>query len=435
MIASFNTQTVKPYATNHNSRKHSPHYLLIHDCKDNEFKSYISDRKVHLKKAQKLVKDKTGRSMQKSSIETFWQEAVINITYNSKLVDVENLFKQLNKEFKGGFEISEIAIHKDEGIFLDTTLNSKDLWFNATKKEWIHKPSGKNMNHRVIAYSPNQDIFYNKEDKEWYFDKEYTSKAQKMQKYFNYHAHVVYNRLNWKTGKMLRLSKKDMTKLQDITAESLGMTRGKSKQRTNSQRRNPHQLKQEYKYDNDLKRQHQEEIKNLRAELLKQQATREDYSKLEELNRNLKEQIKSKDLTIERLREQIEEYKYSKEYVNGVRLMTKDEVIEHLEKMNGELKQSIIDLKDELEITKNRANAYFGLNKDLNSQVIKMRKAMERLGKESNIMKYEEVDNKTTSEIVAQLQKEIKPIVEEKEDVLSDTEITLSESKNKMLNE
>lgn len=391
MKASFNTQTVKSHSTNHNSRKTPPHYLLEHNCQNNEFKSYISDRNLHLEKAENLVKEKTGRSMQKSSKETFWQEAVINILPDTKLSDIENLFQSLNQAFKGGFEVSEIAIHKDEGVFIDTTLKADLLWFNSTKKEWIHKPTGENVSHRVIAYAPNQDIHYCKETKEWYFDKEYTQKAPRMQKYFNYHAHAVYNRLNYRTGKMLRLSKKDMTKIQDITAECLKMERGQLKSESRNERKNPHQLKQEYKYDNDLKRQHLDEIKQLRAELLKADGKREDYEKLEALNRELKEQIKTKDLTIENLKEQIEEYKYSKEFKNGSRYATKDEVIEHLQKMNETLEKRIVDLKDELELTKARADGYLGLNKKLNSQVSEMKTQIERLSNKDNIMKYEEV--------------------------------------------
>lgn len=393
MIASFNMQAVKKHATEHNSRKHAPHYLLIHDCENNEFKAYISDRKAHLEKAEKFVKEKTGRAMQKTSKETFWQEAVINIMPDTSLKDIENLFTELNKEHKGGFEVSEIAIHKDEGVFLDTTLKASDLWFNSTKKEWIHRPTGKNVSHRVIAYSPNQDIHFNKQTKEWYFDKEYTKKAPRMQMYFNNHAHVVFNRLNWKTGKMVRLSKKDMTKIQDLTAENLGMIRGQSKSKTNSQRRNPHQLKQEYKYDNDLKRQHQDEIKRLRAELQKNNGTREDYAKLEELNRELKEQIKTKDLTIETLKEQIESYKYST-YTNGTRKLTKDEVIQYLEQKNGELEKEISTLKNDLELAQNHVNSYLGLNRELNHELSKLKTKLEKLDKESNFMKYEEVDTK-----------------------------------------
>jgi len=391
MIASFNMQAVKKHATQHNSRKHAPHYLLIHNCENNEFKAYISDRKAHLEKAEKLVKDKTGRAMQASSKDTFWQEAVINIMPNTSLIDIENLFKALNKEHKGGFEVSEIAIHKDEGVFLDTTLKASDLWFNSTKKEWVHKATGKNVSHRVIAYSPNQDIHYDKKTKEWYFDKEYTKKAPRMQMYFNNHAHAIFNRLNWKTGKMVRLSKKDMTKIQDLTAEHLKMVRGKSKSITNSQRRNPHQLKQEYKYDNDLKRQHIQEIQQLRAELQKNNGTREDYAKLEQLNRELKEQIKSKDLTIESLQKQLEAHKYSNTYTNGTRKLTKDEVIDYLEQKNGELEKEISTLKNDLELAQNHVNSYLGLNRELNHELSKLKTKLEKLDKESNFMKYEEV--------------------------------------------
>jgi len=398
-IASFNTQAVKSHSTKHNNRERPPHYLLDHDCQNNEFKSYIADRALHLEKAEKLVKEKTGRSMQKSSKDSFWQEAVINILPDTKLEDIERLFQNLNQAFKGGFELSEIAIHKDEGVFISTDFKADTLWFNASEKKWIHKPTGKNLTHRVIAYAPNQDIFYDKKTKLWYFDLEYTKKAPLMQKYFNNHAHAIYNRLNYQTGKMLRLSKKDMTKLQDITAETLNMLRGKLKTETNNQRRNPHLLKQEYKYDNDVKRQQQEEIKQLRAELQKQQATREDYAILEQLNRELKEQIKSKDLTIESLEKQIEEFKFCKKFKVGDRYATKDEVIEYLLNENKELEEKIQNLKLDLDITKGRANGHLGLNKKLNNEVTQLKTVIKELECRIDSMRQKEESDQSLSSL------------------------------------
>ena len=52
-------------------------------------------------------------------------------------------------------------------------------------------------------------------------------------------------------------------------------------------------------------------IAKLKEELQNEKATRKDYAALEELNRNLKEEVKQKALTIEDLNEHVERLKYS----------------------------------------------------------------------------------------------------------------------------
>ena len=48
----------------------------------------------------------------------------------------------------------------------------------------------------------------------------------------NYHAHIVWDWMNHETGKSCKLGKEDMSMMQDMVAEALGMERGKPKAET-----------------------------------------------------------------------------------------------------------------------------------------------------------------------------------------------------------
>lgn len=52
----------------------------------------------------------------------------------------------------------------------------------------------------------------------------------------NYHAHMVFDWQDKKTGKMLRLKRSDMSQIQDLVASSLKMDRGELKENSNRQR-------------------------------------------------------------------------------------------------------------------------------------------------------------------------------------------------------
>ena len=48
----------------------------------------------------------------------------------------------------------------------------------------------------------------------------------------NYHAHIVWDWMNHETGKSCKLNREDMSRLQDMVSEAIGMERGKSKSET-----------------------------------------------------------------------------------------------------------------------------------------------------------------------------------------------------------
>jgi hypothetical protein len=119
----------------------------------------------------------------------------------------------------------------------------------------------------------------------------------------------------------------------------LDMDRGEKGSRT--QRLEHRQFKavkqRELAQQKDLKA----EIAQLREQLKEQQATREDYAKLEQLNRELKEQVRKKDLTIQELKEAIKAPK-KQETISDLLEKDKNDLSTLLEQEGIEVKNYLI---------------------------------------------------------------------------------------------
>jgi len=115
-IASINIQTAKSTSKAHMSRdkNHKITYLLDPDSQGNEYKTFLDSEK-YLADAQVAAKKLTGRKMQQKAIDHFVQEAVLNLEDFHTVDDVEKVFIEFKKEF-GGFEIFQIAVHRDEDL-------------------------------------------------------------------------------------------------------------------------------------------------------------------------------------------------------------------------------------------------------------------------------------------------------------------------------
>ncbi|MBD3903021.1 plasmid recombination protein [Chryseobacterium sp. Ch-15] len=163
MKTSINFKAAKSDSEAHNFRKKTFDYIRKDLTVKNE---YWSEEKLsdRLHKIESYCKEKSGRKLQKNAMPI--REAVVVIKDDTTLQDLHNLSKRLEEELQ--IRIFQIAIHKDEGHFDKET------------KEW--KP--------------------------------------------NYHAHMVADWQDLKTGKTLKHQSFHYSKMQDITAECLGMVRG-----------------------------------------------------------------------------------------------------------------------------------------------------------------------------------------------------------------
>ncbi|AZA77801.1 hypothetical protein EG359_10330 [Chryseobacterium joostei] len=163
MKTSINFKAAKSDSEAHSFRKKTFDYIRKDLSSKNK---YWSEEKIseRLHKIESYCKEKSGRKLQKNAMPI--REAVVVIKEDTTMQDLHQLSKQLEEELQ--IRIFQIAIHKDEG-------------------------------------------HYDKETKEW--------KP-------NYHAHLVADWQDLQTGKTLKHQSFHYSKMQDITAECLGMERG-----------------------------------------------------------------------------------------------------------------------------------------------------------------------------------------------------------------
>ncbi|MDF2831530.1 hypothetical protein [Chryseobacterium indoltheticum] len=163
MKTSINFKAVKSDSETHNFRKKTFDYIRKDLTPKNE---YWMEQKIadRIQKIEAYCKEKSGRKLQKNAMPV--REAVVVIKEDTTMLELQNLAKRLEEELN--IRVFQIAIHKDEGH------TDKDT------KEW--KP--------------------------------------------NYHAHLVADWQDLKTGKTLKHQSFHYSKMQDLTAECLNMERG-----------------------------------------------------------------------------------------------------------------------------------------------------------------------------------------------------------------
>ena len=341
----FSVQNATAHSSKHNSREEAPRYL-IDKTKDNYYEQIISDNDF-IEKAKLKYKEIVKQNMQKKQIPALVKETVLTIKEHQNENDIKDLFKELNKEY-GGHHLLEISIHRDEGHFLQNDISYYPTK-NILKKE----------NDWYICSNP--DIQKPKKND---FDK--LVNINDFKKVFNYHAHAKFSMFDLSTGKTARMTKGQMSKRIKFVSKYLDLDYSPGQDRHTkksvNQIKDEHLIKanekaQELAKQKDLKLQ----IAKVREELQNEKATRKDYAALEELNRNLKNEVKQKTLTIEDLNDHIGSLKNSL-------LNSKKENIE-LSESNNKLKDDIEHKNGLLEtyerITDNQEELYQSQEKEI----------------------------------------------------------------------
>jgi hypothetical protein len=314
----FSVQTANANSSRHNSRELAPKYLIDSSQKnyyelitpDNEFKNI----------AQNIYKEKIKQTMQKKQVDNLIQETVLTLRPEQNENDVKDLFKKLNKKY-GGHELLEVAIHRDEGYFLKND----------------------------VAYYPTKNILF--KDNDWYVcsdtsiskpnvaDFDTKVNINEFEKVYNYHAHAKFSMFDRTTGKTARMQKKDMSERIKFVSETLGLAYAPDKA-TSHIKKSVNQVKDEHL----AKARIMEQVKEKESKLLKTTfdqllatkkdlsaaqseareylkelgATREDYAKLEQLNKDLKEQVKENALTIEEMQNKFNSLIKEKDHFKAV---------------------------------------------------------------------------------------------------------------------
>ena len=376
--ASFSVEKVTSNTDAHNTREHSPKYLIgCEKGKENEYiKYYDYDNFQQLAEARYLEVNK--QKMQTSQKEALFEEAVISLEEHHTKDDVVKLFESLNKKYTGHTLIN-LAIHRDEGHFV------KD----------------------GIEYYPTMHILQ-KEDGNWYIldendteilealkDKDFKPKAEDFkvkvkikdfEKVYNYHAHAVFSRFDLETGKSARFQKSTMSERYKFVSEQMQMNYAPdSKDRFVKKSINQHKgdlsatrnaklvLKKELeqvhleektilkKENTSLKGQNTKnknekeklkeankalemQLKELNTQLQSQLSNREQHAMREALVRDLKEELKSKTLTAETMQTKFAELEEKllkeKEHLKSIVEVKEIDILE--------LKNAQTTLKDEL---------------------------------------------------------------------------------------
>lgn len=187
--ASINFKGVKEGSELHNERVMDLSYNFKSLEEDNESWKRESIG-VAQRDMSKYCKEVTGRKLQKNS--KVVREAVVNLNSDHTMQDLKRLGDRLREEYK--IDCFQIHIHKDEGHdqtdYVSLGLNEKQI-------------------------------------------KEYPDEKKDIK--INYHAHMLFKwqdrsgnkETNKNIGKTLKLGRIDMSKIQDIVSEELGMERGK----------------------------------------------------------------------------------------------------------------------------------------------------------------------------------------------------------------
>ncbi len=153
MKTSINFKAVKSDSEIHNFRNKSFDYIRKDLTPKNE---YWQEQKIadRIQKIETYCKQKSGRKLQKNAMPI--REAVVVIKENTTMQDLHNLSKRLEEELK--IRVFQIAIHKDEGHYDRDTNQWRPNYHAHLVADWQDLETGKKLKHQSFHYSKMQDI-------------------------------------------------------------------------------------------------------------------------------------------------------------------------------------------------------------------------------------------------------------------------------------
>ena len=250
--------------------------------------------KEELALRSKKYTERTGQKLQKNIITHL--SSVVNLNQHHTEKDIEKICKYLEKTFDT--KILQYSIHRDEGHISDDGEKIK-----------------------------------------------------------NYHCHIEMMGLD-SNGASVRkkFGRKELSQLQTQVAKLLKMERGinySGEMKPRPTRLGTYEYKRAKEDETtavkaktkDLK----EEISKLRAELQANNAVRANYAKLEAMNKQLKEQLKSKTLTIKQMNDQLDNLRYEHNTIQAEAYIKETD----LKALNNELREDINLLAKEYDFNYN----------------------------------------------------------------------------------
>ncbi|MBD3904809.1 hypothetical protein NAL32_08675 [Chryseobacterium sp. Ch-15] len=153
MKTSINFKAVKSDSETHNFRKKTFDYIRTDLTPKNE---YWMEQKIadRIQKIEAYCKEKSGRKLQKNAMPV--REAVVVIKEDTTMLELQNLAKRLEEELK--IRVFQIAIHKDEGHIDKDTKEWKPNYHAHLVADWQDLKTGKTLKHQSFHYSKMQDL-------------------------------------------------------------------------------------------------------------------------------------------------------------------------------------------------------------------------------------------------------------------------------------
>ncbi|MBD3906499.1 plasmid recombination protein [Chryseobacterium sp. Ch-15] len=153
MKTSINFKAVKSDSETHNFRKKTFDYIRKELTLKNE---YWMEQKIadRIQKIEAYCKEMSGRKLQKNAMPV--REAVVVIKEDTTMLELQNLAKRLEEELN--IRIFQIAIHKDEGHTNKDTKEWKPNYHAHLVADWQDLKSGKTLKHQSFHYSKMQDL-------------------------------------------------------------------------------------------------------------------------------------------------------------------------------------------------------------------------------------------------------------------------------------
>lgn len=236
MSSSIHIQKANGGAITHNSRENYSKSVVFFDEKNELWNSKKEAYEIYRSELTKRIEAYTNRTNQKLQKTAVTQlSAVVNLEQHHTLKDLEKIKEELEKVFDT--KVYQMAIHRDEG-------------------KLKHKVSGEYLASGI-------DFFLNPNDKKYYFEKRVENKEHIYEKELeindyeiekNYHAHIEMMGLD-SQGQAIRqkMNRFVLSKLQDFTAETLQMERGKNYLIDKSSKRlDTHDFKKSKKLENEV---------------------------------------------------------------------------------------------------------------------------------------------------------------------------------------
>jgi len=381
--SSIHIQKANVYYILHSVRANDSYSRVFTDEK-NEYlytkETALTLYRQELKKRELAYNKRTGKKLHKNTVTLL--SAIVNLEQHHTLEDVLKIAKYLEKTLDT--KVVSIAIHKDEG-------------------KLINKATGEEF------YSGVDFILNDTDGKLYWIDENKKIKEEVNLEEFeivkNYHCHLEFLGLdsNGVAIKRNKLNKFYLSNLQTFVANSLGMQRGKNYYKTNTKapkRLDVAQFKSKGVTKREAKKEVLAKIKNLkeknkemREQFKELGAKREDYSRLEQLNRELKEKIKAKNLTIEQMQEEFnkqlnmlknkienkEQENEQLEHKNKQLQEEKNTEIKQLQAKNTQLKQENSTLEQQVKELQQQNNQLKQDNTTLKEKITKLENKLTEL--------------------------------------------------------